>query len=273
MLLNKTLFVVGLGLLAYYQTTQAATLYSIDTLGFYDVEHTRNDGYKSNSASQINEAGQVAGNAQRYNGGSTFFGISAWLYNGSGTINVGLTGTEHTRNDDYKYNVVSKLNEAGQVAGKAERYNGGGVFLGNSAWLYNGSNTINIGLTGVEHTRDNGYKNSIVSQLNQAGQVVGSAQRYNGGSADLGNSVWLYNGSNTVNVGLTNAEHTRYDGYKSSDKFQLNEAGQVAGRALRFDVNGGSANLGYSAWLYNGSSTVNIGLTGLEHAHNGGYKK
>ena len=26
-------------------------------------------------------------------------GYSAWLYDGATTINIGLTGTEHTRND------------------------------------------------------------------------------------------------------------------------------------------------------------------------------
>ena len=52
---------------------------------------------------QLNEAGQVSGYSYRYNGGSTDLGHSAWLYDGATTIDIGLTGSEHTRNDGYKY--------------------------------------------------------------------------------------------------------------------------------------------------------------------------
>ena len=87
-------------------------------------------------------------------------GASAWLYDGATTIDIGLTGPEHTRNDGYKASVPKLVNEAGQVSGSSGRYNGGSTDLGSSAWLYNGATTIDIGLTGSEHTRNNGYKYS-----------------------------------------------------------------------------------------------------------------
>ena len=62
---------------------------------------------------------------------------------------------------------------------------------------------VPLGLAGLEHTRDDGAKTSISTYLNDAGQVVGYENRYNGGSAELGQSAWLYDGLVTRNIGLT----------------------------------------------------------------------
>jgi len=247
----------------------AAPIYRIVTLGLNDLEHTRNDDYKSSVASQLNEAGHVRGYSLRYNGGSVDFGQSAWLYNGANTINIGLTGVEHTKNDDYKYSSSLQLNEAGKVVGYSSRYNGGSTDLGRSAWLYDDS-TLDIGFTGAEHTRSDGYKFSSPDELNEAGQVRGFSQRYNGGSTLLGWSVWLYDGVTTHDIGLTDGEHTRNDGYKNSFADHLNAAGYVVGNSNRY--NGGSSNLGRSVWLFNGVTTLDIGLTGSEHTSSNGFK-
>ena len=106
------------------QAAPIATSYTIEVLGLTDAEHTRNDGYRYSDAGLLNEAGLVAGRAERYNGTGTSLGYSAWLYNGTTTLNIGLTGSTYTRNDGFQYSTVSRLNEAGQVAGWAERYNG-----------------------------------------------------------------------------------------------------------------------------------------------------
>ncbi len=245
-------------------------LYNIVPLGLDDFEHTRNDGYKNGGAFQLNEAGQVFGVSQRFNGGSTDLGSSAWLYDGATTIAIGLVGSEHTRNDGYKSSGVLRLYESGQVLGVSYRYNGGSTFLGRTLWLYDGATTTDVDLPGNEHTRNDGYKYSFDDQWNEARQVRGHSSRYNGGSTDLGQTVWLFDGATTINVGLTGSEHTRNDGYKYSEAFDLNEAGQVIGYSYRY--NGGSDDLGYSAWLYDGATTINIGLTGNEYTRNDGYK-
>ena len=139
---------------------------------------------------------------------------------------------------------VELLNEAGQVVGSAVRYSGVGATQGQSAWLYNGASTVNVGLTGTEHTRNDGHRSSDAVFLNEAGQVAGVAERYSGGSSWLGQSVWFYNGSSTNNVGLTGAEYTRFDGRQDNQLVALNAAGQVAGTAARY-LSGGT-----SAWLY-----------------------
>lgn len=246
-------------------------------IGLTDAEHTRNNGYRFSRVEFLNEAGQAAGKATRFNG-DFGAGFSVWLYNGTGTANIGLTDIEHTRNDGYRASQIEYLNQAGQAAGIAQRFNGGGTNLGNSSWLYNGTSTIIIGLTDAEHTRDDGFQNNRVNflnpaigktnpTLNEAGQVVGNASRYNGGSTSMGWSAWLYNGTSTINVGLTDAEHTRNDGYRSSTAELLNQAGQVAGSASRYN---GATSLGPSAWMYDGTSTVRIGLTGAEYTRDDG---
>jgi hypothetical protein len=247
-------------------------------IGLTGPEHTRNDGYKLSNftdADGPNRAGQVAGYSYRYNGGADFVGNNAWLYNGVTTIDIGLAGPEHTRNDGTKTSRPWQLNEAGQVSGISTRYNGGSSDLGSSAWLYDGTTTIQIGLTGPEYTRNDGftivYANSnTASHLNQAGQVLGISGRFNGGSASLGSTAWLYDGTTTLQIGLTGPEQTRDDGFKQGFPLQLNEAGQARGYSPRY--NGGSTPLGYNTWLYNGTTTIQIGLTGPEHTRNDGYK-
>jgi hypothetical protein len=238
-------------------------------IGLMDNEHTNSSGYQSNFTEQLNEAGQVSGYAYLYNGGNTQLGQSAWLYDGTNTVHIGLTGAEHTRNDGYRYNSVSELHEAGTVLGYTNRYNGGSTEMGRSIWLYDGVTTVHLGLTGAEHTQNDGYKNSSASQVNEAGQVVGFSTRYNSGISN-GVSAWLYNGTTTVNIGLTGAEYTRNDGYKVSFPSNLNASGQAIGKSDRY--NGGSTPKGESIWLYNGTSTINVGLAGSEHTRSDGYK-
>ena len=104
--------------------------------------------------------------------------------------------------------------------------------MGSSAWLYNGATTIDIGLTGSEYTSNDGEKDSDIHQLNEAGQVSGFSTRFNGGSTNLGDTAWLYNGMATIAIGLTGSEHTQNGGYKYSYADQLNEAGQVRGTPI-----------------------------------------
>jgi hypothetical protein len=233
-------------------------------IGFKGPEYTRADGFQGTAVIGLNETGQVAGYQSRFNGGSTSLATIAWLYDGTTTIDISLTGPEYTRNDGYTYNAVTGLNETGQVAGYSYRYNGGSTQLGTSAWLFNGTSRTFVGLTDSEHTRDGGGTfNRTWSLLNESGQVTGYSSRYNGGSTDLGQSAWLYNGTTTIPIGLTGPEHTRSDGYKTAYLEYLNEAGHVVGSSTRY--NGGSTYLGAHHWLYNGTTTIPIGLTDVEH--------
>lgn len=250
-------------------TGTSAWLYNGSTtheIGLTGSVHTRSDGYQYNQVLALNDAGQAAGLASRYNG-STYAGRNAWLYNGSTTHEIGLTGAVHTRSDGYQSNYADILNAAGQAVGYAERFDGS-IYTGTSAWLYSDSTTKEIGLTGAGHTRSDGYQANKALHLNAVGQVTGNAERFNGSTA-TGSSAWLYNGSTTQEIGLTGAGHTRSDGYQYNGVQSLNAAGQVAGNATRFN---GSTSTGGSAWLYNGSTTQEIGLTDAGHTRSDGYQ-
>jgi hypothetical protein len=260
---------VAVSAMTAIEPASAAPLYNIVPLGLDDLEHTRNDGYRSSDAHELNEAGQVSGFSVRYNGGSANLGNSAWLYDGGNTINIGLTGNEHTSSGGSKYSLATYLNEAGQVSGRSYRYNGGSTYLGLTAWLYDGVTTVDIGLTGTEHTKSDGSKYSYPAGLNEAGQVAGLCSRYNGGSADLGRSAWFYDGATTIDIGLADNEHTATNGARFSTPLGLNQAGYVNGDSFRWGAGAGG---GKSAWIYDGVTTSVIGLTGPEHTSSSGYK-
>lgn len=243
-------------------TTQAIGLTGT---GYTDVSN----GFQYSNITALNAAGQAAGSSQSYNG-SASTGLSAWLYNGVTTQAIGLTGAGYTNTSTgYQYSHTSALNEAGQVVGFSQRYTGS-TYTGQSAWLYNGSTTQAVGLTGAGYTNTStGYQSSTVSALNAAGWVAGHSQRYNGNTS-TGQSAWLFNGSTTQAIGLSGAGYTNsYTGYQYGEVRALNVAGQVAGVSQRYN---GSTNMGQSAWLVSGATTQVIGLSGAGYTRNDGYE-
>ncbi len=259
-------YVFAVTLLAASVNLYAASSAEITQIGLIDSEHYVAGRYTSTRGG-LNSAGQVMGYAARYSG-TTYMGNSVWLYDGNTNYRIGLTNAEHRRNDGYTSSGSFYINNAGQVAGNSRRYNGGSTWIGSSAWISNGTSTTQVGLTGAGYTRDDGYQENALKAFNNAGQLLGTALRYNGATGN-GQSSWLSTGAGTVNIGLTDAGHTRADGYQYSFSNRLNDAGQVAGVANRYN---GSASSGNSAWTYNGSSTVAIGLIDATHTGIDGYQ-
>lgn len=234
-------------------------------IGLVDAAHTQSGtGTRYNFAYALNNSGQVAGDAYRYSG-DTDIGTSAWIYSGSTTTEIGLANSAHTNSiTGERYNNVIALNNSGQVAGHAARYNGD-ISTGNSAWVYNGNITKEIGLTNVEHTNSvTRERYNYIRVMNDAGHVAGEADRFNG-DIGAGTSAWIYNGSNTKEIGLTDATHTNSASTERYNYiYRLNNAGQVAGHAVRYN---GDVNNGNSAWFYNGNTTNEIGLTDAAHTN------
>jgi hypothetical protein len=293
----------------------AVPTYRIETLGLTDAEHTKADGTTENSVS-LGYNGTITGTSSRYNGGSTWLGTTAWRYNGSTPINIGLTGSEYINSNGWSYSSISAINEHGLVLGASTRFVAGSPFSGGVPWLNDGSATVPIGLFDAVHTRDDGSRNSRVGQLNAAEQATGSSDCFLGGECQtawlysdsvitplgltdtehtggygnrysytrslndagmvagrswrfgnedqyLGDSAWLYDGSNTTRIGFYDNEHTRNNGFSSSEIGALNDAGQVIGTSRRY--NGGSVQVGQSAWVYDGSTTRNLGFVDSDH--------
>ncbi|MDP2834952.1 MAG: hypothetical protein Q8Q28_16955 [Pseudomonadota bacterium] len=110
-----------------------ASSYELTRLGPTGTDYTNSStGEQYSYVNSLNDAGQVAGHSTRYNG-STDNGQSAWLYNGTTTQNIGLTGTGYTGHTDselYQYSTVSFLNAAGQAAGTSKSSSNDGMFTG-----------------------------------------------------------------------------------------------------------------------------------------------
>jgi hypothetical protein len=200
--------------------------------------------FHSSQAMQLNDNGQVIGNSQRF--GTTGGGDDAWLFNGSSTQQIGLTGANYSYNVNnkitppgptqiYQASFVGELNNAGQVVGTSVRDDASGNFMGVDSWFYDGKTTRQIGLIGTNYSYaslpGDTFEQSTPTQINIAGQVVGTSNRYDSSRTNLGQDAWFFNGSTTQGIGLTGPAT---DGsYVSSQPIQLNNFGQVIGTSAR----------------------------------------
>lgn len=221
------------------QLGQTAWLYDGTThvvVGLVDDDHTSSStGHQSSTATLMNAAGQVIGISSLYIDGVSSVGGSAWLYEGGTTINIGLVGGEHTQSNGFKYSEVGDLNESGHVIGRSVRYYGGNNSLGNTAWLYDGVTTQELGLTGPEYEGSTGVKSSFATFLNETGQVAGISLREPPSFGfGLGQDAWLYDPAldQTFSLQLS----VRSDGVASSTVDYLGDDGVVLGRYTLFDA-------------------------------------
>jgi len=263
------------------QATLAVPVYSLQTLGFYDAENTRYDGYQESRLFQTNTNGYATGMSRRYGSRNVGnIGRASWIYNGTDTIRTGLTGSGFTGADNRQYSDTYKLNNAGMAAGISFMYASTGTSsYGSAAWLFDGSSTIRVGLVDLEHQASGG-QNTRVADLNGAGFVVGTSIRRPGSrfAPKSGQSAWLYDGNSTLKIGLIDVEHTGITSpnssrdYKFSEVAKLNNAGQAIGRSMRLNGSIPGDATGYSAWLYSGGTTTKTGFTGVQYTRDDDYK-
>lgn len=235
-------------------------------LGFTDDAHTRSDGVQWSRAIAANDAGQVIGESQRFTG-LLNAGASAWAWTHSlGTTRIGFTDAQHTTADGYQYSQATAQNAAGQIIGTSSRSDNG-----SSAWTWTSSlGTVRIGLVDAQHTRGDGLQSSYSQAINPSGRVLGTSARYLGGS-DSGSSAWTWSSSSgTTRIGLTDAQHTRTDGYQQSSASAINTSGHVLGSSSRYT---GGVDGGASAWTWSSSlGTVRLGLVDSLHTRADGYQ-
>lgn len=103
--------------------------------------------------------------------------------------------------------------------------------------------------------------------MNEAGQVAGVNTVYNGGTSQRGTDTWFYDGSSTQRIGLTGAGYTSSSGQRFASILALGENGQVAGTSNRYI---GSDAAGQDLWVWDGSSTQQIGLFGAGYIRDNG---
>jgi hypothetical protein len=269
--------------LAIQSNLLASTLYNIEQVGLTGTGYIYNYDsgiYQYSEVYALNNAGQADGYSSRYSTSGEVLGQDNWFFNGTTTQQIGLTGPGYSYNDGngiYQYSEPVDLNNAGQVIGTSARLTSAGGDLGQDTWLYNGTTTQQIGLTGGDYSYNNGsgiVQSSTAEGLNSAGQVIGTSARFTSAGGDLGQDTWLYNGNTTQQIGLTGAGYSYNNG---SGVFQesyasgvnlLNNTGQVTGVSNRYTSTGTST--GQGTWLYNGTSTQQIGLIGAGYGYNNG---
>ena len=225
---------------------------------------------------KLNTNGVAAGQSQRYTN-TAVNGQSVWIHrpgqDGESTRIGNLDKTLHTGANNFQSSTLVALNNAvvPQAIGNANRFtqtgSGAGATFdsaGTSAWFYNGASTIAIGLTTPGVFADGNTQFNEAHFLNDAGTVVGSAQKIDG---SFSTSAWVHINNATTEIGYTDANdsassptpgsftHKQKDtNFRSNSVVALNSNSQVAGVSTRFLADGTPA--GQTAWLKNATGTL-----------------
>jgi len=239
-------------------------------IGLSDGVYTGGEGLQSSEPRLLNDAGQIAGDSARFRDQSTSNGKDAWVWNGTTTTPIGLIGGANTGSQGYQYSEAKLQNAAGQVAGHSRRYSNVNTENGRDAWVWNGTTTTQLGLVGGAYTTSTGRQFSEPDRQNAAGQIAGISQRFNGSGDSNGYDVWVWNDSTTRQIGLTGGPYTGTEGYQNSELWEQNAAGTVTGTSRRYL--GINTDIGFDAWVWNGTATTRIGFIGSAYTSNAGYQ-
>jgi probable HAF family extracellular repeat protein len=149
------------------------------------------------------------------------------------------------------------VNEAGIAVGSTSKYDSLGTWLGDRSFRWDASSATptELGNLGANLS---GYTTVTVSDINNAGTVVGEAQKFAASGATLGWRAVRWNASGTAAFELQNLGG-------DSAALAINNAGTAvgysAGRAVRWNASGGLTELGNlgsasRAWAINEAGTA-----------------
>jgi hypothetical protein len=232
--------------------------------------------YQSSRPLALNNTGDVLGESERFDSSGNRLGSDMWLFDGASAHQIGLTGAPYSYTTStggtYQSSLAFALTSADQTSGTSSRYDSSGNSLGQDSWAYSAGTTTPIGLTGGNYsyiTSTGGtFEENVAARMNLlSGQVIGHSLRYDSSGNSLGDDTWIYDGTSTKQIGLTDTQHsyTTTAGVTRNSSVEVNNSmGQAAGESNRY----GSAlqSLGSDAWLYDGTTTRQIGLTGGQYS-------
>lgn len=202
----------------------------------------------------MNASGQVIGDSRMTNGG-----IDSWIFDGSTTRRIGLSGGAHTSAAGVRQSSPLAINNNGWVIGGSTRFSSG---FGSDAWLFDGTDSRAIPLpTSGNYVTSSGARFSTPRLLNESNQVAGSASRYSNAGGEIGQDTWFFDGSTTRVIGLSGSPYQAADGSTNSFPSHMNNLGHVTGVQLRRGITTQSGG-GNDVWFFDGSTTRQIGLTG-----------
>ena len=219
----------------------AADLSNLGTLG------NEPNGYGQSEARAVNNAGEVVGDSYNYIDGVRA-GYRAFLYNGSEILNLGSFGVDTSGLG--QSNAVD-INNSGQVAGHSALYEDGNP-KGWRAFRYDGAGLVSLGVLGTDPS---GRGNSLASDINDVGQVIGYSSYYVG-SQFKGNRAFLYDGNTLINLGAFGKSPS---GEAWSYAEAVNNSGQVIGNSSYYVA---GVQQGWRAFLYDHGALFNLGFLG-----------
>jgi PEP-CTERM motif-containing protein len=149
------------------------------------------------------------------------------------------------------------VNEAGIAVGSTSKYDSSGEYLGTRSFRWDASSAAptELGNLGVNPS---GYSNVRVTDINNAGTVVGEAEKFDAAGATLGERAVRWNASGTAAIELENLGE---EGIARAINNAGTAVGSLGSSAARWDASGnltelGDFDWGSSAWAINDAGTA-----------------
>jgi hypothetical protein len=227
---------------------------------------------------QVNAFGHVLGGTFRYGDAGADSGRDQWVYDGSSTRLIGLTGPGYeyqSATQKYRYSVAGAITPGGHVVGQTRRRNTSNTDLGADTWLFDGSDTMRIGPSGAGYEYQlsplspDVYRYSNFTGLNNAGQALGYTRRFSPSGENLGQDAWQRSGSTISVLGLSGATYefaTPTGGtFRSSSPTAQNQGGRSIGDSNRYSTT--RSWLGADSWSSVADTPQLINLTGPQYEY------
>lgn len=212
--------------------------YTIDRLGYYDVEHTFPNGGRVTNLWNVTTNGYVAGESQRTLGGS-----SAWVYNPftRATTRIGLTGDGYM-SDDGRMLSGGWVDSQGRAVGHSDTFIPGQIIgSGRAAFAYDpiAGTSTRIGLYDEGQLTPNGGYYNTVSLHNGSRTAAGHTERYTSWDARNGYDAWVFDHEThtTTQVGFFTGQFVSPIGYRETFPQHQSDSGSVYGYSAKISQN------------------------------------
>ncbi len=239
-------------------------------LGFTGPAYTGSAGFATSEALYLSPSGAVVGQSALVVGRSDVIGQDIWYFDGTSHSLIGHTGAGYETSLGGRTNFAHRFNTAVHVAGMASRFDALDNSLGQDSWFFDGASTTPIGLTGVGYEGSQGFRFSQPTHLSENDRTAGYSQRVVGVNSSNGLDAWVHHAGVTTQVGLAGGVYTGSGGFQSSSASHMNSSGVTVGSSAR--ITGVASNNGHDAWIYDGTSTTQIGLIGGVHTGSAGFQ-
>jgi hypothetical protein len=137
-------------------------------IGLVDAEHTTANGSQVSRPTYMNLSGFVAGTSTRFDGSQ-----SAWIYDGSTSKRIGLFDAAHTSANGAQNSSPAGITDDGRAWGSSMRYDGANTPQKTSAWVYDGTTSVKVGLNPGQYPSAAPITADVVLDVNTKGQAVG----------------------------------------------------------------------------------------------------